>query len=68
MGSKESGHRSAVMYTLIQSCWIIGVELSEYLRDVLENIPKITNQQNTNWTPKNWAIRKGFIKANSKAA
>ena len=68
MGTKESGHRSAVMYTLIQSCRIIGVEPSAYLRDVLENIPKLTNQQIADWTPKNWAIRKGLIKANSKAA
>ena len=68
IGTKESGHRSAVMYTLIQSCRIIGVEPSEYLRDVVENIPKLTNQQITDWTARNWAIRKGFIKGNSQAA
>jgi len=61
-GNEESGHRSAVMYTLIQSCRIIGIEPSVYLRDVLENIPMLTHQQLVDWTPKNWAIRKGLLK------
>jgi hypothetical protein len=68
MGTKESGHRSAVMYTLVQSCRIIGVEPSAYLRDVLEHLPRLTNQQIADWTPRNWAIRKGLLKANFKAA
>lgn len=68
MGTRESGHRSAVMYTLIQSCRIIGVEPSTYLRDVLEHLPRLTNQQIADWTPRNWALRKGLLKASSKAA
>jgi len=68
MGNKESGHRSAVMYTLIQSCRIIGIEPSVYLRDVLEHIPMLTHQQLADWTPKNWAIRKALIKAPARAA
>jgi transposase len=56
------------MYTLIQSCRIIGVEPSAYLRDVLENLPKLTNQQIADWTPKNWATRKGLLEANFRAA
>ena len=68
MGSKESGHCSAVVYTLVQSCRMIGVEPSAYLRDVLEHLPILTNQEIGEWTPKNWATRKGLLKATSRAA
>ena len=49
MGTKESGHRSAAMYTLVQSCRIIGVEPSAYLRDVLEHLPRLSNHQIADW-------------------
>jgi transposase len=68
MGSKESGHCSAVVYTLVQSCRMIGVEPSAYLRDVLEHLPTLTNQEIGEWTPMKWALRNGLLKATSRAA
>jgi hypothetical protein len=68
MGSKESGHCSAVVYTLVQSCRMIGVEQSAYLRDVLEHLPTLTNQEIGEWTPMKWSVRNGLLKATSRAA
>ena len=68
MGNKESGRCSAVVYTLVQSCRMISLEPSIYLKDVLENLPKITNQQIGEWTPRKWAIRNGLLKTASRAA
>jgi len=68
MGSKESGHCSAVVYTLVQSCRMIGVEPSAYLRDVIEHLPTLTNQEIGEWTPMKWALGNGLLKATSRAA
>jgi len=53
-GSEEAGHRSAVMYTLIENCRLHGVEPYTYLKDVLERLPRTTNQQVAQLTPLNW--------------
>ena len=53
-GSAEAGQRSAVMYTLIQNCRLHGVEPYAYLKDVLERLPRTTNQQVAQLTPANW--------------
>ena len=53
-GSEEAGQRSAVMYTLIGNCRIHGVEPYTYLKDVLERLPSMTNQEVAQLTPLNW--------------
>jgi transposase len=53
-GSEEAGERSAVIYTLIQNCRMHGVEPYAYLKDVLERLPTMTNQQVAQLTPLNW--------------
>jgi transposase len=53
-GSEEAGHRSAVMYTLIENCRMHGVEPYAYLKDVLKQLPTTTNQQVAQLTPLNW--------------
>jgi transposase len=53
-GSEEAGQRSAVVYTLIENCRIHGVEPCAYLKDVLERLPRTTNQQVAQLTPLNW--------------
>jgi hypothetical protein len=55
-GSEEAGQRSAVMYTLIQNCRLHGVEPYTYLKDVLERLPRTTNQQVAQLTPLNWKL------------
>ena len=53
-GSEEAGQRSAVMYTLIENCRLHGVEPYTYLKDVLERLPRTTNQEVAQLTPLNW--------------
>jgi tRNA(Leu) C34 or U34 (ribose-2'-O)-methylase TrmL len=53
-GSEEAGLRSAVMYTLIENCRLHGVEPYAYLKDVLERLPRTTNQEVARLTPLNW--------------
>jgi len=53
-GSEEAGGRNAVIYTLIENCRMHGVEPLEYLKDVLERLPRVTNQQVADLTPLNW--------------
>ena len=53
-GSEEAGERSAVIYTLIENCRMHGVEPYTYLKDVLERLPTMTNQQVAQLTPLNW--------------
>ncbi len=55
IGHKNAGQRTAVLYSLIQSCRIQGIEPSTYLKDVLERIPYMTNQNIEELTPVNWA-------------
>jgi transposase len=65
-GSAEAGQRSAVMYTLIQNCRLHGVEPYAYLKDVLERLPRTTNQEVAQLTPANW--KKAREAAAQKAA
>ena len=53
-GSEEAGQRSAVMYTLIENCRLHGVEPYAYLKDVLERLPRCTNQDLDQLVPRNW--------------
>jgi hypothetical protein len=43
-----------VIYTLIENCRMHGVEPYTYLKDVLERLPTMTNQQVAQLTPLNW--------------
>jgi len=65
-GSAEAGRRNAAIYTLIQNCRMHGVEPHSYLKDLLERLPTMTNQDNLDLlTPLNWkkAREKSFQKA-----
>jgi len=53
-GSAEAGQRSAVIYTLIANCRLHGVEPYAYLKDVLERLPRTTNQEVAQLTPQRW--------------
>lgn len=54
-GSEEAGRRNAVIYTLIQNCRMHGVEPHAYLKDLLERLPTMTNQDRLDQlTPLNW--------------
>lgn len=53
-GSEEAGARNAAIYTLIGNCRMQGVEPYSYLKDVLERLPRTTNQEVAQLTPLNW--------------
>lgn len=55
IGAEEAGWRSAVIYSIIQSCRAHGVEPYAYLKDVLTRLPSMTNHQIPTITPKAWA-------------
>jgi transposase len=53
-GSAEAGQRSAVMYTLVANCRLHGVEPCAHLKDVLERLPRTTNKEVAQLTPRRW--------------
>ncbi|HMO51515.1 MAG TPA: IS66 family transposase [Kiritimatiellia bacterium] len=55
IGAEGAGWRSAVIYTIIQSCKVHGVEPYAYLKDVLTRLPAMNNHQIPDITPKAWA-------------
>jgi transposase len=65
-GSAEAGTRNAVVFTLVQNCRMHGVNPYEYLKDVLERLPRMTNQDRLDQlTPRQWkqAREKSFKSA-----
>jgi transposase len=54
-GNAEAGKRSAIIYSIIESCRRHGVEPYAYLRDVLTRLPSMTNRQIKDIVPKAWA-------------
>jgi transposase len=55
IGHPTAGPASAIIYSLVESCKRHGVEPFEYLRDVLDRLPKRTNQDIAAFTPRAWA-------------
>jgi transposase len=58
IGDAEAGDRSAILYTVIESCRRRGIDPLEYLRDVLTRLPSMTNWQIKDVTPEAWAKAK----------
>ena len=54
IGSPDAGHRSAMIYTILESCRRHGVEPMAYLCDVLKRLPSMTNREAEELTPKKW--------------
>lgn len=55
VGADTAGDRSAIFYTVIESCRRRGLDPYAYLRDVLTRLPAMTNHQLPQITPANWA-------------
>ena len=55
IGQAEAGERSAIIYTVIESCRRRGLNPYAYPRDVLTRLPNMTNQQIPQVTPEAWA-------------
>ena len=55
IGHPDAGQRSAIIYSLIQSCRRHGKDPLAYLRDVLTRLPTMTNQDDLGpLLPRNW--------------
>jgi len=54
VGDAQAGERSAIIYTVIESCRRRGLDPYAYLRDVLTRLPHMTNRQPPEVTPAAW--------------
>jgi transposase len=54
IGHPDAGWRSAVIYTIIQSCRRYGINPQEYLTDVLQRLPAMTASQVPVLLPHRW--------------
>jgi len=54
IGHPEAGWRSAVIYTIIQSCRRRGINPQEYLTDVLQRLPSMKSSQVKDLLPSRW--------------
>jgi len=54
IGDAEAGQRSAISYTVIESCRRRGLDPFAYLREVLTRLPNMTNRQIPEVTPEAW--------------
>jgi transposase len=54
IGHPDAGWRSAVIYTIIQSCRRYGINPQEYLTDVLQRLPSMTTSQVKHLLPARW--------------
>ena len=55
IGHPDAGWRSAVIYTIIQSCRRYGINPQEYLTDVLGRLPSMTANQVRELLPDQWS-------------
>jgi hypothetical protein len=54
IGHPDAGWRSAVIYTIIQSCRRRGINPQEYLTDVLGRLPAMKNYEVKAVLPSRW--------------
>jgi transposase len=54
IGHPDAGWRSAVIYTIIQSCRRYAINPQEYLTDVLQRLPSMTTSQVHKLLPSRW--------------
>ncbi len=54
VGEAEAGDRSAIIYTVIESCRRRDLDPYAYLKDVLTRLPHMTNRQVPDVTPEAW--------------
>ena len=54
VGEADAGQRSAIIYTVIETCRRQGLNPYQYLREVLSRLPNMTNRQIPEVIPANW--------------
>ena len=54
-GEAQAGERSAIIYTIVESCRKRGIDPFAYLRDLFTRLPTATISQVKDLTPAAWA-------------
>jgi len=54
-GSEAGGRRAATLYSLVVSCWELGIDPFAYLRDVLQRVSSTPSSKVASLTPRGWA-------------
>jgi transposase len=54
-GSPNSGQTSAVIYSLVETCRKLGVNPSEYFKELLNALPTMQQSEAAAWTPARWS-------------
>jgi hypothetical protein len=54
VGDADAGERSAIIYTIIESCRRRNLDPYAYLKDVLTRLPHMTNRQIPEVAPEVW--------------
>ena len=57
VGHPDAGWRSAVFYSLIESCGRRGINAERYLKDVLERLPDLMQAELKQFVPEEWIKR-----------
>jgi hypothetical protein len=68
VGAAGAGERSAIIYTVVESCRRRQIDPWAYLRDVLTRLPHLTNRQIGQVTPEAWAKARQARAAASRAS
>lgn len=66
-GSMKGLHRAALLYSLVQSCKLAGVEPWSYLKDVLDRLPTHPHKRIGELLPKAWAAARAATEATATA-
>jgi hypothetical protein len=54
IGEAQAGERSAILYTVLESCRRRKLDPYSYLKEVLSRLPHMTNRQIPEVTPAAW--------------
>jgi hypothetical protein len=54
-GSLDGARKAAILYSLVQSCKLAGIDPFVYFRDVLKRLPTHPQRLIDQLTPKGWA-------------
>jgi transposase len=68
IGAAEAGKKTAILYTIVESCRRRGIDPLAYLHDVLTRLPRSTNHTVHELTPENWAKARSASKKQYAAA
>ena len=60
-GSHEGAKRAALIYTIVETCKLQGIEPFEYMRDVIDRISGYPMKKIYDLTPMGWAKLKNKV-------